>query len=265
MARIRSVHPGLFTDEAFMALTVNAPTAIPLMLGLWADADDSGIFEWKPFTLKARYVPAITVPVDDLLDILINGNFIRRLEHGGRQFGAVRNFCRYQRPKKPRYVHFIPDEFRTYVGLSGASSEPTDPEEDAGSELAHAQPPPVPKKGEKSSQMEGRGEKGRIPSSVSNETSDAPKTDLLGEPPLPEPADAKLYRLGRDVLGPKSGGVVKKLLAAKGGSILSAMAALQTASEKAEPMAYAQACIRGSPSPAETADFEELRRLGEAW
>ena len=70
MARIRSVHPGLLTDEAFMTLTVESPLAIPLLVGLWMEADDAGTFEWKPLTLKARILPAITQNISELLDVL---------------------------------------------------------------------------------------------------------------------------------------------------------------------------------------------------
>ena len=41
MARIRSVHPGLFTDEAFMGASSDARI---LMIGLWCQAWDDGVF-----------------------------------------------------------------------------------------------------------------------------------------------------------------------------------------------------------------------------
>ncbi len=41
MARIRSIHPGLFTDEAFMALSLLARVVLP---GLWTECDDQGVF-----------------------------------------------------------------------------------------------------------------------------------------------------------------------------------------------------------------------------
>ena len=39
--------------------------------------------------------------IDDLLDALVRGNFIRRFEIDGRPFGVIRNFVKFQRPKKP--------------------------------------------------------------------------------------------------------------------------------------------------------------------
>ena len=51
MSRIRSIHPGLFTDEAFMEASIPARM---LIMGLWCEAWDDGVFEIKPLTIKAR-------------------------------------------------------------------------------------------------------------------------------------------------------------------------------------------------------------------
>ena len=99
MSRIRSIHPGILTDEAFMRLTVECPLAIALLVGLWMEADDSGAFEWKPLTIKARIVPAAQTNVGELLDALARNNFIKAFAIDGRQYGVVRNFVKYQRPK----------------------------------------------------------------------------------------------------------------------------------------------------------------------
>lgn len=117
MARIRSVHPGLLTDEAFMQLTLDCPLAVTLLIGLWMEADDAGAFEWKPLTLKARILPVAPVRLDDLLDALARGDFIRRFEIGGRAFGVVRNFVKFQRPKEAQDVHPFTDESRAYAGF----------------------------------------------------------------------------------------------------------------------------------------------------
>lgn len=136
MARIRSVHPGLFTDEAFVSLS---PIARVLLIGLWTECDDRGAFEWKPLTIRMRVLPADNADVEALLEELRSANQVRKYTLDGKSYGAVRNFAKYQRPKKPKYVHPIDDEFSTYVGLTKQSSEP------------------VPKKGEISSQMEEEG------------------------------------------------------------------------------------------------------------
>lgn len=117
MPRIRSVHPGLFTDEGFMELTVSDPLACVLLPGIWTDCDDQGVFEWKPMTIKARVLPCATADVSSLLMRLCEVGFIRRFEVKGKAYGAVRNFRRFQRPEKPKAYHPLPDDLRVFVGL----------------------------------------------------------------------------------------------------------------------------------------------------
>jgi hypothetical protein len=115
MARIRSIHPGLFTDDAFMSASSQARV---LLLGLWTEAWDDGVFEWKPVTLKARVLPVDNVNIPALLSELTSLNFIRQFSFDHKQYGAIRNFRKFQRPKKPNSSGVLPAEFRTYVGLS---------------------------------------------------------------------------------------------------------------------------------------------------
>lgn len=127
MARIRSIHPGLYTDESFMTMSMVARLA---WIGLWSECDDQGAFEWKSVVLKARLFPADNLDFSLILSELEGMNCIRRYEYKGRSYGLVRNFTRFQRPKKPNAIHFIPAELRSYVGLNGpdfpTSSEPDD-------------------------------------------------------------------------------------------------------------------------------------------
>lgn len=120
MSRIRSVHPGLFTDEAFASCS---PAAQILLIGVWTECDDNGIFEWKPVTLKMRIMPAHNVDVPALLEELDFHNIVKRFEIKGRWFGAVRNFTKYQRPKFPKSVHTITPDIRNYVGSTIAATE----------------------------------------------------------------------------------------------------------------------------------------------
>jgi hypothetical protein len=148
MPRIRSVHPGLFTDEQFMELTVSCPIAIPLLLGLWCEADDFGAFEWKPVVLKARYLPATGENAAALLDRLAELNFVRRYDVNGRFIGVVRNFLKYQRPKSPRAQHPASPAMRIFAG-EGDWGRPSEIE---GDEVL-----PFPPKGEIAPQMEDGG------------------------------------------------------------------------------------------------------------
>jgi hypothetical protein len=121
MSRIRSIHPGLLSDEAFMTLTVEQPVAIPLLLGLWMEADDDGVFEWKPLTIKAKTLPAPLVDVNVLLELLVSLNFIRKFEASGKLYGAIRNFKHWQRPKLPKVKWPKGDDIAAYVGIASPS------------------------------------------------------------------------------------------------------------------------------------------------
>ncbi len=121
MARIRSVHPGLASDEAYMSMTMAAKAAWPL---LWTECDDKGVFEWKPVVLKARIFPADNVDFASVLAEYEALGCVRMFTVNGKSYGAVRNFGKYQRPKKPNSVYPITDELRTYAALQKAGSEP---------------------------------------------------------------------------------------------------------------------------------------------
>lgn len=147
MARIRSIHPGFFTDEGLVSVGMAARLCV---LGLGVEADDKGVFEWKPLMLKMRLFPADNVNVADLLAELEGANIIRKFEADGRAYGAIKNFRRFQKPKTPNNVHPATQEILNYVGLADPVSETDDDKLDA-----------LPPKGEKSFQMEEGGEKER--------------------------------------------------------------------------------------------------------
>lgn len=155
MARIRSIHPGIWTDEAFVTAS---PSARLLFLGILNECDDQGAFEWKPLQIKMRLAPTDNVQVSDLLAELADADLVCRYSQGSSSFGAVRNFRQWQRPKKPNFVHPMPDNIRAYTGpkhgVNVDSSEPG--EDDCGSIPASVEvvPHQLPPSGEKSPQME---------------------------------------------------------------------------------------------------------------
>lgn len=161
MARIRSVHPKLFTDESFASISMPARVFV---IGLWTEADDQGAFEWKPVSLKMRLFPADNLDVSTLLAELVSANMVRKYEYDGREFGLIRNFRKFQRPKNPNSTHFIPDNFRKYAGLPGAVSESD------GGELK-----PFPPNGETGAQMEEGGDKDP------SQEEDNPDSEVVGE------------------------------------------------------------------------------------
>lgn len=114
MARIRSVHPGLMTDEAWVSLQ---PLTRWFGLGLLMEADDNGVFVWAPLGLKMRLLPGDNADPSALLAELEAAKIITRFEEGEKTYGLVRNFVRFQRPKKPMQKHPLPARLRTYAGF----------------------------------------------------------------------------------------------------------------------------------------------------
>lgn len=114
MSRIRSLHPGLWTDEAFVSLS---PYARLLFIGMWNECDDKGIFAWSPLKLKMRVLPADNADAGELLAEIEQAGCITRYEFDGRTFGAVRNFCKHQRPKKPNDIHPASADILRFAGM----------------------------------------------------------------------------------------------------------------------------------------------------
>lgn len=147
MARIRSVHPGQWTDEDFVQMS---PMARLLTLAIRNEADDHGIFEWKPITIKMRLMPVDNVDIGELLAEMEAHNQVRRFESGGRQYGAIRNFTKYQKPKSPSYTYPTPTDF----GNDGSSSDDIP-------ETVEDEPPEFPENVEAAPQRERREGKSR--------------------------------------------------------------------------------------------------------
>lgn len=120
MARIRSVHPGLFKDEAFMELSMGARV---LLIGVWTIADDHGVFEWKPKAIRAEVFPGDNVDIDALLSELVTHQFVVRFEDCDRAYAVVRNFCLYQRPREPSYRFPFPQDIHSHAGVERRKAE----------------------------------------------------------------------------------------------------------------------------------------------
>lgn len=114
MSRIRSIHPGLWTDEAFATLSDAAGL---LLLALGTEADDQGVFPWKPAVLRMRLRPAKDGDIEPLLEELLKAGWLKRFSAEGRAYGAIRNFRRHQRPREPVTHHPLPPRLAAFVGL----------------------------------------------------------------------------------------------------------------------------------------------------
>lgn len=157
MARIRSLHPGQWTDAKFVRCS---PLARLLALALRNEADDQGVFVWEPMDLKIRYLAADNADVDALLAELEAHEQVRKYEVNGRHYGAVRNFTRYQRPKFPKFIHPITDDIRSYVASTHAATVEDEDDDDA-----------FPRKGEKGLQRKEEGGRREKKEKASNDAS----------------------------------------------------------------------------------------------
>ena len=237
MARIRSVHPGLFTDECFASLSM---TARVLLIGIWTEADDAGVFEWKPVTLKMRIFPADNVDVPAALEEIEAAGAVKRFDAGGKVYGSVRNFCKYQRPKTPKSHHPLPDHIRKWTGVK-------DGEFPQNGETTSAEPEPFPQNGEIASQMEdggGRREEGEGSDtslrSVSAADDEHPQDRFWSLAPAAEKAGIRRSQLGQlaNVLAGdfiRAIGVVQDSMAAKTPRVYFARIVANLKSERAEP------------------------------
>lgn len=146
MSRIRSVHPGFFTDEDIVSVSMAARL---LFIGLGVEADDKGIFEWKPLTLKMRVFPGDNIDVAPLLTELEAVGKVRAYEVDGKRYGAICNFRKFQKPKTPNDIHPAPPEILAFSANPVADAEPLPPKGEA-----------FPPKGEKAPLMEDGEEDG---------------------------------------------------------------------------------------------------------
>lgn len=162
MSRIRSVHPGFFRDDRLVPCSAFARL---LFIGLGVEADDKGIFEWKPVTLKMSIFPGDNVDIAALLAELVEADAIRQYEAGGKRYGAIRNFRKYQKPKTPNDIHPMADGVAEYVHFPQTA------------ETKSAEPSSFPQNGEITIQMEDGG-------GVEEEEQEPPLTPKGGEDEL---------------------------------------------------------------------------------
>ncbi len=93
MARIRTIKPEFFTSEDIVSMS---PLARLFYVSLWCEADREGRLEWKPRTLKLRYLPGDDCDVDTLATELIERQLVVLYESGGRTYAEIPSFKRHQ-------------------------------------------------------------------------------------------------------------------------------------------------------------------------
>ncbi len=161
MSRIRSVHPGFFTDEDIVSVSMAARL---LFIGLGVEADDKGIFEWKPLTLKMRVFPGDNIDVAPLLEELASVGKIRAYDLEGKRYGAISNFRKFQKPKTPNDIHPATPEILAFAANPVAVGEAIPPKEES-----------FPQKGEIAPLMEEGGEDVDLEPDGSRASRDAPE------------------------------------------------------------------------------------------
>ena len=114
MARIRSIHPGQWSDGDFVGCS---PLGRLLCLALRNHADDRGVFRWKPMQIKMICLPGDNCDIEILLKELVENDQLVQFEADGKTYAVIRDFCQWQRPKKPVVSHPLPDHLLSVAGV----------------------------------------------------------------------------------------------------------------------------------------------------
>jgi hypothetical protein len=85
-------------------------------------------------------------------------------------------------------------------------------------------------------------------------------TDAAGASFYPSIAERELFARGREVLGKNGGGLIANLLKAKGHNVALARAALETASQKENPVEYLAAGCRGPLAAKPLTEYQRKQR-----
>ncbi len=93
MARIRTIKPEFFTSEDIVSLS---PLARIFYIALWCEADREGRLNWRPGTLKLRYLPADACDITALAKELIDRGLIVLYTVEGKEYAEVVSFTRHQ-------------------------------------------------------------------------------------------------------------------------------------------------------------------------
>lgn len=156
MARIRTIKPDFFTSEDIVSLT---PLARLFYVALWCEADREGRLEWKPRTLKFRYLPGDDCDMDALTGELTGAGLVVLYEVHGKVYAEIPSFKKHQiinnreaqssipEPEPPR----VPDASLTRASRvkaegkegKGREGDSTEPQSDSPPASASASPLPV--------------------------------------------------------------------------------------------------------------------------
>lgn len=225
MARIRTIKPEFFRHEALYE--AERETGLPLRIafaGLWTAADREGRFRWAPRQLKLDCLPYDDADFSRVLDALMTRGFIVKYAVDSKYYGHIPSWKQHQvinNREKPSDLP-SPNEINTLTRearVDDASATPL-----------------------KQVQVEGKGKEGE------GEKDSEAKASGADAPPDPSIPEREYFMRGREVLGKGAGGIIGKLLKAKGGNVALARAAIEQASQKQNPTEYVAAICRGPPA-----------------
>lgn len=226
MARIRTIKPEFPQSESVGTLSRDARL---LFIQLWTLVDDEGRTR-----AASRMLASLLYPYDDdardliegWLSELEKGDHIRRYEVAGSQYLEIVKWLEHQKIDKPSKSRLPPFDGHSRIVAKTSEASPTD-------------------LGPRTLDLG--------PSSEAN----ASGADAPSDPSIPE---REYFMRGREVLGKGAGGLIGKLLKAKGGNVALARAAIETASTKENPSEFVAACCRHGPIAKPLTEFQRKQQ-----
>lgn len=215
MARYRTIKPEFWTSEQVMECSPNARL---MFIGMWNFADDAGRLPLSPKTIKAQVFPGDDISsetIRGMIDELSSNGLVKIYRVEDKEYLQVTGWHhqKIDKPQKPKHPQCPPDQ-----------------QNDSTNVLRIVAP---------ERKKEGEGKEGK------EEDADASRS----APENPSTEEADYFRRIKQICGPTAGGLGKKLLLAKDGSIPLARAAAEQASTKQDPREYLGAIIRNREEP----------------
>jgi len=102
MARIRTIKPEFWTDGDMLKISRDARL---FYIGLWNFADDNGVLEYDPISIKARIFPNDKVIIDKLLEELVKISKALIYEVEKKKYISIKNLINHQVIDRPRKSH----------------------------------------------------------------------------------------------------------------------------------------------------------------
>lgn len=245
MARIRSIKPEFFRHRRlFLA---EKETGLPLRVafaGLWTCADREGRFRWEPEELKLDCLPYDDVDFGRVLDALCTRGFIVKYASQGREYGHIPSWAEHQIVNNRESSSKLPAPEESEIIPITSTREPR---VDDASSTRHGL-----------AQGEGKGREGN--GRESQPAADAARLSVVRDEPENETLEAKVFRIGKRVLGKNAGGLITRLRRIDGMTDVRACDLLMQAEGKDDPREWIGAIIRNGDE-----DGERLRRDREIY